>query len=87
MIWREMQTGEGGFGVIVSTRKFCNFITEIQRTPMIPYKQFIIFFILLSFFGQLHAQNNDMERYMTRRQLACEDIMYNCSFLIPEFYE
>jgi len=35
----------------------------------------------------LAGQQNDIEGYMTRKYLPCEDIMYNCSFLIPEFYE
>jgi hypothetical protein len=37
----------------------------------------------LPVFGQV----NDIESLMTRRELSCNDIFYNISSLIPEFYE
>jgi len=35
----------------------------------------------------VYAQVDDVENLMTRRYLSCVDILYNVSWLIPEFYE
>ena len=35
----------------------------------------------------VYAQVADVENLMTRRYLSCADILYNVSFLIPEFHE
>jgi hypothetical protein len=35
----------------------------------------------------LAAQTDDLDKLMTRRQIDCRDIVYNCWFLIPEYYQ
>ena len=36
---------------------------------------------------QMYGQVEDIENLMTRRYLSCADIVYNVSYLIPEYYE
>ena len=45
-------------------------------------KYFLFFFASLP----LYAQTDYVESLMTRRQLSCDDVLYNVSCLIPEFY-
>ena len=47
------------------------------------YKSFLLLIISLQASGQV----TDVESLMTRRYLSCDDIFYNVSWLIPEFYE
>jgi len=42
-------------------------------------------FLIISL--QVYGQVADVESLMTRRYLSCYDILYNVSWLIPEFYE
>ena len=46
-------------------------------------KSFLLFIISLP----VYAQSDYVESLMTRRYLSCFDILYNVSYLIPEFYE
>lgn len=47
----------------------------------------ILLFILLSIFSKANSQDNKaMDAMMTKRALTCEDVSYNCSFLLPRFY-
>ncbi len=48
-------------------------------------KIFSIILILLSL-SAAFGQDKGIESLMTRRYLSCEDIYYNVTFLIPEFY-
>jgi hypothetical protein len=45
-------------------------------------KSLLFLIISLPIFGQ----SDDVERLMTRRYLSCADILYNVSYLIPEYY-
>ena len=47
------------------------------------FKSFLLLIISLSVYGQVE----DIESIMTRHYLSCPDILYNVSWLIPEFYE
>ena len=50
-------------------------------------KRIIKSFLLLVISFQMYGQMEDIESLMTRRYLSCIDIMYNVSYLIPEYYE
>ena len=50
-------------------------------------KKIIKSFLLLITSFQMYGQVEDIENLMTRRYLSCNDIAYNVSFLIPEYYE
>jgi hypothetical protein len=44
-------------------------------------------FLFLAISVHLWGQDDPIEKLMTRRYLSCEDVTYNVSYLIPEFYE
>ena len=50
-------------------------------------KRFFKSLLLLIISLQMYGQIDQIESLMTRRYLSCEDILYNVSYLIPEYYE
>ena len=50
-------------------------------------KRFCKFFLFFLTTLPVYAQVADVESLMTRRYLSCQDILYNVSWLIPEFHE
>jgi len=50
------------------------------------YRAFLIFFIFSMSFGAV-AQIDNLDNLMTRKYISCEDVRYNCSFLIPDYYQ
>jgi hypothetical protein len=49
----------------------------------------LIILMAISLFAPIYltAQTSDLDKLMTRRQVDCQDIAYNCWFLIPEYYQ
>ncbi|MCU4164118.1 hypothetical protein [Carboxylicivirga caseinilyticus] len=48
-------------------------------------KKIITFFSIIVLLQTANAQ--DLDHLMTRRYISCPDIEYNCSFLIPDYYQ
>lgn len=67
--------------------KNINSTMNLNITPLVSDMKKCFYYLLLASFSlEMSGQQIDPEKLMTRRFLSCQDIFYNVSYLIPEYY-